>query len=82
MLETVLDDSGTLIVDEELTVDVVLIVLSGLLSEVDTIFSEVFEAMGLLEELSKLDELIELGKLDIAELCTIVDDGVSEDVFS
>lgn len=84
MLETVLDDSGNLIVDEELTVGVVLIVLSGLLSEVDTIFSEVFEAMGLLEELSKLDELIELGKLDIdiAELCTIVDDGVSEDVFS
>ena len=87
MLETVLDDSGNLIVDEELTVGVVLIVLSGLLSEVDTIFSEAFEAMGLLEELSKLDELAEpvrLVELDIdtAELCTIADDGVSEDILS
>lgn len=45
LLETTLDDSGNLIVDEELTVDVVLIVLSGLLSEVDTIFSEVFEVI-------------------------------------
>ena len=83
MLETVRDDSGNLIVDEELTVDVVLIVLSGLLSEVDTVFSEVLGAMGLLDELSKLDELIELGKLDIdiAELCTFVGDGVSEDVL-
>ena len=84
LLEIVLDDSGILIVDEELTVDVVLTVLSGLLSEVDTIFSEVLEATCLLDELAELDELTEFIELDIdtAELCTVVDDGVSENVFS
>lgn len=90
LLETVLDDSGNLIVDVELTVDVVLIVLSGLLSEVDTIFSEVFEATGLLDKLVELTELDELAEpvrlveldIDTAELCTVVDDGVSEDILS
>lgn len=90
MLETVLVDSGNLIVEDELTVDVMLIVLSGLLSEVDTVFSEVLEATGLpdeLVELTELDELAELVKLaeldiDTAELCTVVDDGVSEDILS
>lgn len=91
LLEIVLDDSGNLIADEELTVDVVPIVLWGLLSEVDTVFSEVLEATGLLNELveftelDKLAELVKLAELDIdtAELCTVGDDGgVSEDVFS
>lgn len=89
LLETVLDDSGNLIVDEELTVDVVLIVLSGLLSEVDTIFSEVLEATGLLDELvepialvgfDELSGLIKLAELDINadELCTLAGDEISE----
>lgn len=72
-----LDDSGNLIVDEELTVDVVLTVLSGLLSEVDTVFLEVLKTTGLLDEIVGITELDEL-----AELCTVVDDGVSDDVLT
>lgn len=61
LLEITLDDSGIL------TVDVVMIMLSGLLSEVNAVFSEVLKAICLLDEFAELDELTELDLLSISE---------------